>query len=355
MGIANRLRQMRRGSRDGKILFTSAEAHPGRVFAVRALVVLGLFVLVTGVLWLDRSGISDQIDGDLSFIDLIYFVVVSLTTVGYGDIVPVTERARLIDAIIITPARVLVWLVFLGTAFEFFFHKGLERFRMARLQQKLSDHIVVCGYGHSGRTAAAELVSRGMPTSQIVIVDVREGLLKEAAGNGYIGLRGDAAMERTLRSAAVERAAAVIVTTGRDDTNALVVLTIRQLNPRARVITSSREAENVPLLRQAGADVTVSPSQISGYLLADSVAHRHVNEFVLDVLSSGGRLLMLERPPRDAEIGRPPGTIGDAMILRVYRDGRAIGFWEGDAAQIRQGDTLLALEIQADKGEAGRS
>lgn len=347
MSLSKRIRHADRGSRGDKILFTSAEARPGRVLAMRGLVVLGLFALVISVLWLDRSGISDQIDGDLSFIDLIYFVVVSLTTVGYGDIVPVTERARLIDAIIITPARVLVWLVFLGTAFEFFFHKGLERFRMARLQQRLQDHIVVCGFGHSGRTAASELVSRGTPIDQIVIVDIREDLLKDAAAGGYIGLRGDAAMERTLRSAAVERAAAVIVTTGRDDTNALVVLTIRQLNSRTRVITSSREAENVPLLRQAGADVTVSPSQISGYLLADSVAHRHVNEFVLDVLSSGGRLLMIERPPRDAEIGRQPGVIGDRMILRIYRQGRPIGFWEGDAAQIRAGDTLLVLEIQA--------
>jgi voltage-gated potassium channel len=73
---------------------------------------------------LRRDGIRDQVDGHLSFVDLVYFVVVSLTTVGYGDIVPVTERARLIDAIIIPPARLLVWLVFVGTAFELFFSQG---------------------------------------------------------------------------------------------------------------------------------------------------------------------------------------------------------------------------------------
>jgi len=349
--LANRLRSLRR-DRSEKILFASAEANPGRVLAVRALVIFGLFALVTGVLWLDRGGIRDQIDGELSFVDLVYFVVVSLTTVGYGDIVPVTERARLIDAIIITPARLLVWLVFVGTAFELFFHKGLERIRMARLQQQLKDHVVICGYGHSGRTAAAELVRRGTSPAQVVIVDTNEHLLQEAATAGHIGLKGDATMDRVLRDAGVERAGAVILCTGRDDTNALAVLTVRQINPRTRVITDAHEEENAPLLRQAGADVTVSPSQISGFLLADSVSHRHVTDFVLDVLSSGGRLLLNERPAREEELGKAAGVVGDSMIVRIYRDGKPVGFWEPEGQVIRVGDVVLALESEAARNAA---
>jgi len=349
--LANRLRSLRR-DRSEKVLFASAEANPGRVLAVRALVIFGLFALVTGVLWLDRDGIRDQIDGELSFVDLVYFVVVSLTTVGYGDIVPVTERARLIDAIIITPARLLVWLVFVGTAFELFFHKGLERIRMARLQQQLKDHVVICGYGHSGRTAAAELVRRGTSPAQVVIVDTNEHLLQEAATAGHIGLKGDATMDRVLRDAGVERAGAVILCTGRDDTNALAVLTVRQINPRTRVITDAHEEENAPLLRQAGADVTVSPSQISGFLLADSVSHRHVTDFVLDVLSSGGRLLLNERPAREEELGKAAGVVGDSMIVRIYRDGKPVGFWEPEGQVIRVGDVVLALESEAARNAA---
>ena len=349
--LATRIRRLRRDTSE-KILFASVEARPGRVLAARAAIVFSLFAFVTFVLWLDRDGIRDMIDGNLSFVDLIYFVVVSLTTVGYGDIVPVTERARLIDAIIITPARLLVWLVFIGTAFELFFHKGLERIRMARLQKQLKDHIVICGYGHSGRTAASELVHRGTPPDQVVVVDQDEHLLQDAAIEGHIGLKGDATMERVLRDAGVDRASAVILCTGRDDTNALTVLTVRHLNPAARVIASVREEENAPLLRQAGADTTVSPSQISGYLMADSVGHRHVNDFVLDVLSSGGRLLLNERPARAEEVGKPIGVIGQTMVLRAYRDGRPIGFWEPGGAAILAGDMLMALEVQA-PGEAG--
>ena len=349
--LANRLRSLRR-DRSEKVLFASAEANPGRVLAARALIILALFALVTGILWLDRGGIRDQIDGELSFVDLVYFVVVSLTTVGYGDIVPVTERARLIDAIIITPARLMVWLVFVGTAFELFFHKGLERIRMARLQQQLKDHVVICGYGHSGRTAAAELVRRGTPPQQLVVVDQKEELLQEAATAGHIGLRGDATMDRVLRDAGVDTAAAVILCTGRDDTNALAVLTVRQINPRTRVITDAHEEENAPLLKQAGADVTVSPSQISGFLLADSVSHRHVTDFVLDVLSSGGRLLLNGRPAHASELGKPAGVVGDTMIVRIYRNGRPIGFWEPEGQVIRAGDVVLALESEAARDAA---
>jgi voltage-gated potassium channel len=168
-------------------------------------------------------------------------------------------------------------------------------------------------------------------------------LLKSAAEAGHVGLCGDATMQRTLQDAGVERAGAIIVSTGRDDTNALVVLTIRQLNARIRVISAVRGEENGPLLRQAGADAIVTPSRVAGYLLADAVAHRHINDFVLDVLSSGGRLLLVERLARDAEVGHRAGTIGRTLVLRILRGDRPVGFWESDAI-IAAGDTLLALE-----------
>jgi voltage-gated potassium channel len=344
--FASRMRKMRRGTSFEKILFTVEEARPGRVLAARGVLVIGLLVFTVVVLWLERDGIRDQVDGVLSFIDLLYFTVISLTTVGYGDIVPVTERARLIDAVLITPVRLLVWLVFVGTAFELFFHKGLERIRMMRLQRQLSGHVIVCGYGHSGRTAAAELLSRGTAADRIVIVDADDASLKTAAETGHIGLRGDATMRRTLQAAGVERAAAIIISTGRDDTNALVVLTVRQLNPRIRVIAAVREEENGPLLRQAGADSIVTPSRVAGYLLADAVTHLHVSEFVLDVLSSGGRLMLVERSARADEVGHRAGVIGNALIVRILRAGQPVGFWE-TAATIASGDTVLALEPAA--------
>ena len=75
---------------------------------------------VTALQWLDRDGLRDNVHPDrpIGFIDVLYFTVVSLTTVGYGDITPVTDNARLINAVVMTPIRIFLWVLFLGTAYE---------------------------------------------------------------------------------------------------------------------------------------------------------------------------------------------------------------------------------------------
>lgn len=72
---------------------------------------------------------------------------------GYGDIVPISARARLIDALVVTPVRLVVWLIFLGTAYELLVQRTLEDFRMLRLQRTLSGHVIVCGFGSTGASA----------------------------------------------------------------------------------------------------------------------------------------------------------------------------------------------------------
>src|SRR6476620_6956747 len=85
--------------------------------SVAALLVMVAFVL----LWFDRDGLRDNVDGNMSFTDVIYFTMITISTVGYGDIFPVSERARLVDAFLITRIRIFLWLIFLGTAAEFLF------------------------------------------------------------------------------------------------------------------------------------------------------------------------------------------------------------------------------------------
>jgi hypothetical protein len=95
-----------------RILFTKAEASPEKTLLFRIFIVLALIFLVMGILWLDRDGLKDQKDNHISFPDVIYFAMVTITTVGYGDIVPVTERARLIDALLIPQSVFLSFLSF---------------------------------------------------------------------------------------------------------------------------------------------------------------------------------------------------------------------------------------------------
>ena len=111
--------------------------------AIRVAIALGLIALAFMLLWFDRDGLIDHRDGHLTFNDVLYFTMITVTTVGYGDIVPITERARLIDAFLITPIRVFLWLIFLGTAFEFLLKRSWENWRMRRIQSTLCDHVVL--------------------------------------------------------------------------------------------------------------------------------------------------------------------------------------------------------------------
>ena len=94
------------------------------------------------------------------------------------------------DALLVTPIRIFIWFIFLGTAYEFVVQKILEDYRVGKLQRRLHDHILICGYGHSGRVAAKEMLAKGYPAEKIVVIDTSEAALRDAADNGFIGLRG---------------------------------------------------------------------------------------------------------------------------------------------------------------------
>jgi voltage-gated potassium channel len=173
-------------------LFTAQAIGTGTRLMRRFVFALLVFLAVVAVLWLDRAGLKDHHDGHISFGDVIYFTFVTITTVGYGDIVPFTDRARMIDALFVTPARLIFIMIFVGTAYELVIQRWVESFRMERLQANLRDHVVICGFGASGQMAARELLARGTPPAHIVVIDVADGPLEDAADLGLTGLRGDA-------------------------------------------------------------------------------------------------------------------------------------------------------------------
>ncbi len=150
-----------RGEGALSILVQRAARPPEVTLALRAGFVLLMIAAVFLVFLIDRDGLRDQIDGHISVSDVFYFTMVTITTVGYGDIVPVSDQARLIDAFFVTPVRIFVWLTFLGTAYQLIIQRLIEEWRMLRLQRELKDHVILCGYGHSGSIAAKELLLRG--------------------------------------------------------------------------------------------------------------------------------------------------------------------------------------------------
>jgi voltage-gated potassium channel len=323
-------------------LYYGGHASVRRSLFLRLGVVLGLAALVCAIFWLDRDGLRDSLDGHISPLDVVYFAAVSVTTTGYGDIVPVTHRARLIDAAVITPIRLLMWMIFFGTAYQLLIQRTLERLRIRMRQGDMRDHVVVCGYGNGGESAAAELVNRGTPCDRIVIVDTEESALHRAAERGHVGLRGDATQEAVLLDARVDSARAVVVNLEDDPRTVLCVLTVRYLAPKVRILARIQEEENEKLVKQSGADVTLQATRLGGMLLANAIEGPAVLDYVCDLVTASGNLRLHQRPPRPDEIGKPPGRGPDGLVVRVVRGEQQLPFWHAQTL-VAPDDVLVVL------------
>ncbi|HOB15077.1 MAG TPA: potassium channel family protein, partial [Novosphingobium sp.] len=264
--------------------------------ALRLSAALALVFAVVLIHWLDRDGLRDTVDGHISFLDVVYFTMISITTTGFGDIAPVSDRSRMIEAVIVTPIRIMVLFIFVGTAYNFVIKRSWENWRMRKIQQRLTGHIVVLGFGISGSQAVHELIERGTAPGRIVVMDGDPDRLEEAEAMGCNVIEGDASRDETLRAVRIDRAATVLVSAGRDDTSILIVLTVRHLAPKVPINVVVRAEDNENLARQAGADTVINPVRFTGLLLAGSAEGTHVSDYIADLASASGRVQLIERP-----------------------------------------------------------
>jgi len=309
--------------------------------AIRLGVVAGLLFAATLIVYLEGGLVDSRTGGRPGFLDCVYFALVTVTTVGYGDIVPVESHSRLIDAFLLTPIRFVVIFVFVGTAYQLSIKRFQEEYRMKRAVEKLEGHVIVCGFGATGRAAVQELLLQGRSPDQIVVLATSEVSLQEAAELGVVAIMGDATHENVLKSVAIGKAAHVLICPGRDDTAVLVALTAHDLNPEARLIAMCHEQENARLLERSGAHVIVSPSTAGGNLMAAGTRRQHLVETMQDVLSIGGELRLDERQVAPEEAGKSPADLEGLAVLRVYRGDRFYNVSELPA--LEAGDTIVYI------------
>lgn len=311
--------------------------------AWRIALIVGMVAIVLIVHWVERDGLKDNLDGSISFIDVLYFTTVTVTTVGYGDIVPVSDATRLFETFVVTPIRIFVWLVFLGTAYHFVFRNSWHRWRMSRIQQELRGHIVLLGFGTSGSEAARELVARGVKPTDMVVVDRDDASIARAEAAGFNVLSGDATRDHIQSDVRVDRARAIIISAGRDDTSILMTLTARHLSPAVPISVVVRATDNELLAKQAGATTVINPASFAGLLLAGSSQGFHIADYLADLASTDGHVKLGERDVRTAEIGQPLSAISTGLGVRIYRDGKSYGFDDPEAASLQPGDCVVEI------------
>ena len=318
------------------------EQRPGPIRAlVVRLAIAGIAVVtMTLIVYAGRDGYVDSADDEVTLIDALYYATVSLSTTGYGDVLPVTPTARAVNIAVITPLRVLFLIVLVGTTVELLTERSRQSFRIQRWRSRVRDHIVVVGYGTKGRAAVETLLGDGVEPEKIVVVDTDRARLDVASGLGLVTVSGNATRSAVLRIAGVQQATTLVVALDRDDTAVLTTLTARELSKSISIVSAVRESENVHLLRQAGAGSVIVSDETAGRLLGVATRSPAVVEVVEDLLTPDVGFAISQRPVEPAEVGRSPRHLPD-IVLGVIRNDQLHRVDATTVDTMKSGDQLL--------------
>ena len=322
---------------------------PWVALSKRLVLALAILVFTVLLVWLHRDGYVDVNDPhhEVDLVDATYYTTVTLSTTGYGDIVPVSPSARMVNAFVITPLRIGFLAILISSTLEVLASQGRARFRAARWRKHMEDHYVVIGYGTKGRRAAQTLVNNGVEVRKIVVVDPRSDAQMEANADGFAVINGDATRRDVLHRAGIVDARRVLISTDRDDSTVLATLTVRQLNPDVSIVAVVREAENVPLAKQSGADNVVTSADAVGRLLGLSSLSPRLGSVMEDLLTYGEGLEVAERDILVNEVGKQPQQLPD-QVIAVLRDEKVFRYFDPVVTQLARGDKVIVVRAAND-------
>lgn len=313
-------------------------------------------VLVVGTFWY-------SVVEDFGFEDGLFMAVISLTTVGYGEVQPLDASGRAFTvAYLLIGVGVLFYVVtvevetvIVGGVSDAF---GLRRNRGK--VRRMNDHVIICGFGRVGREVVEMLSIRGI---QHVVVDIDAAATSTVSGKHVATVVGDATQEVTLREAGIDRARTLIAAADSDVQNTYIVLTARALNPRLVIVARAGSDSAERRLKAAGANNVVSPYQIGGRRMALAAVQPALVQFVdriTTIEADGGHVLAevvveagaggLEGRDIDAVAMASP----DVHVLGMERAGE--GFIVGPHGDVRlqAGDRLFVYGDSAHVAAMGR-
>ena len=221
---------------------------------------------------------------------------ISITTVGYGEVVPLSEAGKVFTIImLITSWGTFAFAITRITQFVVSgeINKYFKTRKLMKNITKLNNHVILCGYGRNGHQAAQILKAHNIP---FVVIEKNEQLIlkKLSEGEDILHLEGDSTDDDLLRLAGVERARALITTLPVDAQNVFIVLSARSLNPDIQIISRASEAASVPKLKKAGANNVIMPDRIGGTHMATLVSKPDVVEFIDFLSGEQGQSILME-------------------------------------------------------------
>jgi voltage-gated potassium channel len=285
--------------------------------------------------------------------DAFYMSLMTLTTVGYGEVHPLSFNGRLFASFVmlVGVATVFVSFAVLGdTLLRLELADYFGRRRRTRMLERIAGHYIVCGAGRVGRSVVLELVQGG---AQVVLIDNDPERVKWGEAHSVATLTADASKDETLRLARIDTAVGLVSAISSDAENVYVTLSAKELNPSLQVAARASDEQAEKKLQRAGATTVLTPYTYIGHRLAQSLLRPHVLSF-LDIASAFGKTeldLAIEQLPiapgsflssktmEEVQLGRTYGVI----VLAVRRRSGVMQFNPQADVRLENGDVLIAM------------
>jgi len=248
--------------------------------------------------------------------DAFYMTLTTLTTVGYGEIHPLSYAGRVFNSCLIFFGVTTIFIAIgamTQTIIELEFGDVIGKRRTKRMIDKLKDHYIICGFGRVGRGAASELQHAGVP---FVVVDIDPSRAERAMMAGMLAVSADSTRDETLREVGIERARGLVAALATDADNLFVLLSAKGLNPRIYVAARAAEEGAEAKMRRAGADAVFAPYAITGHRLAQSLLRPHVVQFLDFTTKDIGEEITIEQVRVDASSEMVSRSIKDMQLRK---------------------------------------
>jgi voltage-gated potassium channel len=302
------------------------------------------------------GGYAVLADGRYSFVDIAYMTVITLTTVGFGEVIDLsTSPAGRIFTIFLILGGVGSILYLLSGVAALVSDGNIQRLTwvksMKRKAESMHDHIIVCGGGTIGAHVIDELHATQRPFVLIEQSEERVRELHEREGSNFPAIIGDATEDERLRDAGIERASGVISCLHADNENLIVVVSARMLRPDIRIVCRCTNIARADKLRRAGADSVVSPTTIGGMRLSSEMVRPRVVSFLDHMLHDKEEPLRVEEWSIDADshfAGKPVGEVRalnleNFLVIALSSDGDTWQFNPPDSAIMHPGMRLIFM------------
>ena len=312
------------------------------------------FILLVSIVSIGIIGF--MIIEEFSFIESFFMTIITIATVGFQEVHPLSDVGRVFTAfLIIFSFGIFAYAVTTFTRYivDGIFRNYYKDNKVKKRIRKLSNHVIVCGYGRNGKQAAVNLHEH---KEDFVIIEKNESLVQKIREDeSLLYIEGDATNEEILEAAKLESARALITTLPNDAENLYIVLTARQLNPDLLIVSRASDNHSVEKLKRAGASNVIMPDKIGGQRMAKLVAEPDLVEFIEYLMLQSHKDVSLEeiscenlavcfenKSIKDLDIRNVSG----ANIIGLKREDKSFIISPSPEIKLSPGDQLFALGKQ---------